>query len=296
MIHQTKGRNIMKNCIDLHAHTTFSDGTFTPTELVQKAKDVGLSAIAITDHNCILGNEEAEAVGKKIGVEVIHGVELSASYDEIGLHILGFFVDSRNKELNEKLKTLRDASIDRNRKIFDKLRSLGLDVSYEELLALSGTQMHGKYHISQYLVSKGIVDSVKDAMELYLKKGKVAYVERSVKKLTSAEGINLIHASGGIAVLAHPIHYKSLNIKALEKLVFTLREQGLDGIEVYHSDHSSFATNAFLCLAKEYGLYVTGGSDFHYETIPHFSLGKGYGGLNIPYSVLELLYTKIGGA
>ena len=194
----------MSDFIDLHTHSTASDGTFTPTKLVHYAKTKGLRALALTDHDCIDGLKEAMAAGKDVGVEVIPGVELSAEFPNGTMHILGFFVDPSDPIFLQRLATLQEARSQRNPKIVKKLQDLGVKIAYEEVVAASGGGQVGRPHFAQVLMEKGYVKTIGEAFEKYLRNGGPAYVE---KERFSPEGsIALIHEAGGVAVLAHPLY------------------------------------------------------------------------------------------
>ncbi|GHT04319.1 PHP-like protein [Bacteroidia bacterium] len=277
--------------IDLHIHTTYSDGSFTPTEIVQYANNKGLSAIAITDHDSISGVEEAIIAGNQLNIEVISGIEISTEFDifngnkpPISVHLLGLFVDFRDSNLVRILEMRRNAQIIRNQERIKRLIDLGFDVSYEELLSYTKMQTPTKFYISQYLASKGI----SEAKEL-LGVGGAAYIESTFKQ-PFAESIGLIHQAGGLAILAHPILCR-ISISALEKMIILMKDLGLDGIETYHSNNTPYTSRCMVDLANTYHLCKSGGSDFHGTNIPEIDLGTCIeGNSRVPYSILEDLH------
>ncbi|MDH5739020.1 MAG: PHP domain-containing protein [Nitrospira sp.] len=269
--------------LDLHLHTTHSDGSCTPTEVVGLAHRVGVTAMAITDHDITTGLVEAIAAGEALGIEVIPGVEISSSLGNSELHILGYFLDWQDIVLNERLKTLRDSRHRRNPKIVEQLQNLGIDLTYEEVRALAGSDSVGRPHIARALMDKGIVTSAKEAFDRFLADGKPAYVPRDLP--APIEAIHWIKAAGGLAVLAHPTWVRCAD-RSLVELVRQLKADGLDGVEVYYSTHAARQTREYLSLAQQLGLLVTGGSDFHGLTKPDIEVGIGKGSLHIPTSLL----------
>ena len=273
--------------IDLHIHTTESDGSLTPSQVVRYAKEKGLKAIAITDHDTIHGNEEAIKEGISAGVEVIPGVEISVDYSQGTMHMLGYFITTEDPILNEKLTLLQDSRADRNPKIIEKLNKLGLSLTYDEVVQVSGGGQVGRPHIAQILMKKGYTKSIKEAFDKYLGKGAPAYLDKF--RLSAVEAITMITDAGGIPVLAHPftLHLKSSD--ELDALLKKLVNQGLQGLEVYYSEHDERKTSSYRLLAKRYNLAITGGSDFHGKNMKGIDLGTGRGNLKIPYTALENL-------
>lgn len=275
--------------IDLHIHTTESDGSLTPSQVVHYAKEKGLKAIAITDHDTIHGNEEAIKEGISEGVEVIPGVEISVDYSPGTMHMLGYFITTEDPILNEKLTLLQDSRADRNPRIIEKLNKLGLSLTYDEVVQVSGGGQVGRPHMAQVLMEKGYIKSIKEAFDKYLGKGAPAYLDKF--RLSAVEAITMITDAGGIPVLAHPstLHLKSSD--ELDALVKKLVNQGLQGLEVYYSEHDERKTSSYKLLAKRYNLAITGGSDFHGKNMKGIDLGTGRGKLKIPYTALENLKT-----
>jgi predicted metal-dependent phosphoesterase TrpH len=280
----------MTDTIDLHTHSTASDGTYTPTELIRYAKTKGLRALALTDHDCVDGLEEAVTAGKRAGVEVIPGVEISAEFPYGTMHIVGLFVNRTHPTLLQKLSGLQEARRLRNPKIVERLQALGLDIRYDEVVAASGGGQVGRPHFARVLMQKGYVKSIEEAFERYLKKGAPGYVEKA--RLLPEESISLIHLAGGVAVLAHPFTLR-IPDGELRPLFDRLVKAGLDGVEVQYSKHTPDQTALYGGLAKQFGIVAAGGSDFHGANKPTIDLGVGMGDLHIPYSVLEALQKRV---
>jgi hypothetical protein len=272
--------------IDLHLHTTHSDGSLSPTEVLRLAHKAKVTALAITDHDIVSGIPEAIAAGVELGIEVIPGVEISSRLGNSELHILGYCLHWQEPELNRRLTGLRESRHSRNPQIIERLRALGLDVTYEEVRALAGTDAVGRPHIARLLMDKKYVTSAKDAFDQYLAEGRPAYVARELPK--PADAIAWIRAAGGVAVLAHPTWAKVAE-DGLNALLTILKAEGLGGIEVHYSTHTKRQTTEYLDLAKRLNLLVTGGSDFHGITKPDIEVGTGRGGLKVPEKLLEPL-------
>jgi predicted metal-dependent phosphoesterase TrpH len=275
--------------IDLHTHTTASDGSFTPSQLVHHAKEKGLKVLAVTDHDTIDGNEEALSAGKREGLEVVPGIEISVDYSPGSMHMLGYFIDTGNRQLKEKLALLQDSRSDRNPKIIAKLNELGLAVSYDEVVQASGGGQVGRPHIAQVLLKKGYTTTIQEAFDKYLGKGAPAYFDKF--RLIAEDAIAMITDAGGVPVLAHPFTLKCKNQGKLEDLIRHLATKGLKGIEVYYTEHSEQQTKRYRLLAERNNLLITGGSDFHGANMAGVELGRGRGKLHIPYSLFEKLKT-----
>ena len=269
--------------IDLHLHTTHSDGSLRPSEVVKLAQQAGVSAIAITDHDITTGIPEAMTTGMELDIEVVPGVEISSHDGKHELHILGYCLNWRDPLLNQHLASLRASRHRRNPLIVEKLRAAGLDVTYEEVSTLAATESVGRPHIAQLLMNKRYVTSAKEAFDRYLAEGRPAYVARDLP--TPADAISWIKAARGVAVLAHPVWVREAG-ERLHNCVKELTEVGLDGIEVHYSTHSKSQTAAFLAMAKQLGLLITGGSDFHGRTKPDIEVGSGRGDLKVHPSLL----------
>ncbi len=258
--------------IDLHTHSWFSDGTKSPTELVELASRSGVSALAITDHDTMAGVEEALGASAKYDVEVVPGLEVSVVHKKKALHILGYYMDPANAELAAALAMLQEARDGRNEKIIEKLRALGIDATVEELKKISGYGQTGRPHIAKLLMKHGKVRSVHQAFDEYLKKDGKAYVARFA--YSAEEAINLIVAAGGIAVLAHPIQVDK-TLTSLSTLLPVLKSYGLAGIETYYPTQKKKMRKRIRKFAEENDLLLTGGSDYHGDMRPGTRLAGG---------------------
>ena len=272
--------------IDLHLHTTHSDGSFSTGEVMAFAKQVGLTALAITDHDIVDGIPEATALGKELGIEVVPGVEISSRLGESELHILGYFLNWTDPLLAQRLSTLRDSRHLRNPKIVQRLNELGIPITYEEVRALAGTESVGRPHIARLLMEKKFVTSAKEAFDRYLANGRPAFVDRELPE--PAEAVRWIREAGGVPVLAHPTWVRT-SADGLRVLVRELKTAGLGGIEVHYSTHTPSQTTEYLDLAKQCDLLVTGGSDFHGVTKPDIDVGVGRGQLKVSEKLLDPL-------
>lgn len=271
--------------VDLHLHTTASDGVMTPSEIVRYAKSKGLQAIAITDHDTIEGLEEGLAEGEKIDFEVIPGIEISAEHSSGSMHLLGFFMDIHHPFLNERLGYLQKARAERNPKIVEKLNRLGIEVTYEEVVKASGGGQIGRPHVARVLLEKGYVRSFPEAFERFLKKGALAYVEKF--RFTAKESIHFIKEAKGVAVLAHPNTLNMNGYSELESFLQQLVKEGLKGIEVYYPEHRALEVGQYKTLAERYGLLMTGGTDYHGIEKNGSDIGVGRGEMKLPYSIVE---------
>ena len=276
--------------LDLHLHTTHSDGSCTPTEVIGLAHQAGVTALAITDHDITSGIPEAIVAGEQYGIEIIPGVEISSLTGNSELHILGYFLDWQDTDLNQRFKSLRDSRHHRNPQIVDRLQRLGIDITYDEVRALAGSDSVGRPHIARALMNKGVVTSAKEAFDRFLGDGKAAYVPRDLP--SPADAIRWIKDAHGLSVLAHPTWVK-LADQPLAELVRRLKADGLDGVEVYYSTHAARQTREYLSLAQHLGLLVTGGSDFHGLTKPDIEVGIGKGSLHIPTSLLPKMKERV---
>jgi predicted metal-dependent phosphoesterase TrpH len=272
--------------IDLHIHTTASDGSYKPHEIVEIANDVGLSAIAITDHDTTSGNAEAMTAGVELGIEVVPGIELSVNHTERSFHMLGYFIDPDDVPLNDRLKEVRRFREERNPRIIAKLNELGMKITIEEAMSKASGDTLGRPHIAAVLLEKGYVKNTQEAFRKYLAKGAAAYVERD--RITSVEAIGLVKGAGGVSVLAHPGTY-NLSNKELDGVVSGLADAGLQGIEVIYPEHTREMEKRYYEVAERHGLVVTGGTDFHGEVKPDIKLGTGFGPTRVPYEVLVKL-------
>lgn len=273
--------------IDLHLHTTASDGVMAPSEIVNYAKNRGLLAIAITDHDTIEGLEEGLLEGERIGLEVIPGIEISAEHSPGSMHLLGFFIDIHHPILKERLEYLQKARAERNPRMVEKLNKLGIDISFDEVLKASGGGQVGRPHFAQVLLEKGYVRSFQEAFDRFLKKGASAYVDKM--RFSAEESIHFINEANGVAVLAHPNTLQLNGYSELENLVLRLVKRGLKGIEAYYPEHSALEVAQYKTLAERHGLLVTGGTDYHGIEKNGLDIGIGRGEMKLPYSIVENL-------
>lgn len=275
--------------IDLHVHTTASDSTASPAEAVRLAKEAGLSAIAITDHDTVSGYAEAAEAGKKYGVEVVPGIEISTKYGR-AVHILGYYIDPDSDKLAPVLEWVVHDRDERNRKMAELMAADGLPVSYEEMHRRFGAVI-GRPHFAEVLVELGLAKDIRDAFDRYVEKGQKYYLPRNF--LSIERSIEIIREAGGVPVLAHPFQYK-LDDAGLRELIEHCMESGLQGMECRYSGYSVEQIKYLGRLAEEYGLIKTGGSDFHGDNKKHISIGTGTGHLEVPYKYLEKLRQTAG--
>ena len=275
--------------IDLHTHSVCSDGAQNPADVVKTAKAAGLAAIALSDHDCITGVQEAIDTGNALGVEVIPTVELSAPSDT-ELHILGYFIDIHNKKLQDAMAYALQVRDERQEETCRKLNEQGFAITMDELRAeANGNPVLCRAHFAQIMVRKGYAESVKDAFSRYLSVGCYAYSNRQA--LTAQEAVSLIREAGGIAVAAH-LHLIKKPDDPLKEYLKSLIPYGLDGVEGYYTDYTPDMEVRYRAMAKELGLVISGGTDYHGANKPHIAIGKGRGELEIPYSVLEGLRAR----
>lgn len=265
--------------IDLHVHTTASDGSLTPAEVVRLALEQGLAAIALTDHDTLAGFTEALTTANGTGLEVIPGVEISSDWPVGDFHILGLYVNPWDGPLNEQLEAMRLTRLHRARKILERLVALGMPLEWDEVAGfLNGSQVIGRLHIARAMVHRGYVSGIHEAFQRYIGRNGPAYVPRL--RMTPMEVIGLIRRAGGVAVLAHPA------ASGVVEHIPTLASLGLQGVEVYYPDHSPEDVKVLLAMARRYRLLVTGGSDFH-----GFGVGAGapLGSVDVPMRLLQRL-------
>jgi len=258
--------------IDLHIHSTFSDGTASPATIAALAAKSGLTTISLTDHDTMAGTEEIVDAGSRIGIEVIPGLELSVVHGGKPLHILGYWMDENDERLLAGLADIQRARKERNKKIVEKLVGLGIPVTMDQLEKLSGHGQAGRPHLARMLMSQGVVKTMNQAFQLYLRKGSCAYVARYEFKAETA--IGLIKKAGGLAVLAHPVQFDS-SLSTIPKLLEQLVPMGLDGVESYYPTQSASFRKKLRKITDQYDLLHTGGSDYHGEIRPGTSLGIG---------------------
>ena len=277
--------------VDLHIHSTASDGSLSPAEIIETAKKVGLRAIAITDHDTIEGSVEALRHQDSSGVEILSGIEISASFDSGTMHMLGYMMRLDDVALRQALKVLQEARANRNLEIIKRLQDLGVDISYDEVLEISGGGQTGRPHIAKVLVHKRVVQSINEAFIAFLRKGRPAYVERY--RLLPVEAIQTILGAGGLPVLAHPFTLNAKTEGGLDRLLAELKQAGLKGVEVYYPGHGLELTARYERLAHRHGLLITGGTDFHGTVTPGVHIGIGRGDLRVPYQLVEELKRSV---
>ena len=278
--------------IDLHIHTTASDGTFTPEQVVSHAHQLKLKAIAITDHDTVAGSKEALRSGVPHSLGFLTGVEISStpppSYPGSGsFHLLGYSIRLDDPNLNRTLEKLQQARKNRNPAIINRLNKLGISITLDEVRKEAGEGQLGRPHIAQLMVKKGVVASIDEAFDQFLGTGKPAYVDK--QRVECFKAIEIILDAGGVPVLAHPglLDYKTED--QLDELVGKLKKAGLQGMEVYYSGHTQDQTRLYADLAQRHGLLMTGGSDFHGAIQPEIEMGSGQGDLIVPYELFEKL-------
>lgn len=284
--------------VDLHTHSTASDGTFSPTALMEAAHACGLAGIALTDHDTGNGIREAQAAADRLGVRLVPGIEISADYPSPGtMHILGHFIDVDSPALADMSATLLAARAERNPKIVRRLNELGCKITMElvekvarENVKGGGPVVIGRPHIARALVDAGCVASLKQAFDVYLGTTGAAYFPK--ERLSPRQAIECIHDAGGLATLAHPIQLRTTNFAHTQTVINHLKEAGLDGIEVWHSDQGPRESALFLDMARKYDLVPTGGSDFHGHNKADVILGHGRDNVKVPVAVLEALEAR----
>ena len=266
---------------DLHLHTQFSDGTFTPEELVERASTLGFAAIALTDHDTVEGCERAVAACAAARMEFISGTELTAEHADTEVHILAYLVDTQNRVLLTRIAEFQSVRQNRIREMVAALNQLGIPLNAESVFALANCKSPGRPHVARALVKEKLIGNLDEAFEKYLKKGRPAWVPKT--KMSALEGIELIHQAGGLAVMAHP------GLNRTDEIIPALVDAGLDGIECFHTKHSTAMSERYLEIAEKFNLLVTGGSDCH-----GFSKGKPLiGGIKLPYEHVERMKAAV---
>lgn len=274
--------------IDLHTHSTVSDGSDAPGRIPELAADAGCSAVALTDHDRLDGVDEARARAEELGITLIAGCELSCVSPAAAgsMHVLVYFVEPAEGALQDKLAELQTVRDDRNRALAERLGDLGLPVTYDEMQQEAGGSGAGRPHAAAVLVRKGVVTSVGEAFERWLGDGRPGYVERT--RLEPAEALRLVRESGGVASVAHPLSMKLPDAK-LEGTMRELGELGLVGMECIYGRYSSEEREGLADVARRLGLVVTGGSDHHGTYKPDLRVGVGQGDLDVPDGTLDEL-------
>lgn len=278
--------------VDLHTHSTCSDGTVSPAGLVQLAMKKGLSAFALTDHDTTKGLEEAMAAAAGTDVEVIPGIELSTIYGERDVHIVGLFFDYQSPEFKVAIQEFVDARESRNRRMCEKMCAAGLPIPYDELVEANPGAVVTRANMAKFLLQKGAISSIKEAFDKYIGDDCPFFIPR--EKITPKKAVEFLRQYHGIPILAHPFQYQ-LPEEGLETLIRELKEAGLMGIEAYYCKHTKEMTEKVVKLADKYGLLLSGGSDFHGDNKPGLEMGSGYGHLHVPGEcLLELKHARFG--
>jgi hypothetical protein len=283
--------------IDLHVHTTASDGSLTPTEIIALARREGLEAVAITDHDTVAGVCDALEAGIPPGLGFLTGIEISAARPaglpgNGSLHILGYGITPDHPSLQQQLAALQAARRDRNPEILRRLARLGMPLTMEDVWAAAGGGGQiGRPHIAAALVAKGYAGSIDEAFDGFLAVGKAAYVDKY--RLPCGQAIGLIRAAGGAAFLAHPGLLKLTTTQAYESLVTALADQGLEGIEVFYPEHDADQTAFYADLARRSGLLMSGGTDFHGTAKPGIRLGRGQGSFRVGLDIYHGLCARL---
>ena len=277
--------------IDLHCHSTFSDGSLTPEQLADEAAKIGLTALALTDHDTVAGLPRFLAAAEGKSFRAVPGVELSVDCSSGVMHMLGYWMDVATPELVKQMAWIRDGREMRNRAMLDKLNALGFAMTWDEVQGFAGEDVVGQPHFAQVMLQKGYAKDKNEAFDKWLGDGKPGYADRP--RLTAEVAVALIRQAGGVAVLAHPFSLH-LGKEAMAALFVELAGVGLAGVECYYSEHSADLTKDYLAMADKAHLVPTGGSDFHGEVSPGIHLGVGFGGLNVPDAVLAQLEARRG--
>lgn len=266
---------------DMHLHTYFSDGTFSPEEVVGYGQKAGLAALALTDHDSVEGCTRAAAACAAAGIEFITGVELTAEHDDIEVHLLGYFMDAQNEKLIVEIAKFQAVRQNRIREMVAHLNELNVPLEAESVFVLANCKSPGRPHVARALVKAGLCKTSDEAFERFLKKNRPAWVPKA--KMSALQGVGLIHQAGGLAVMAHP------GLNRTDEIIPALVDAGLDGIECFHTKHSTKTAERYLEIADKFNLLVTGGSDCH-----GFSKGKPLiGGVKLPYEHVEKLKSRV---
>jgi len=277
--------------VELHCHSTASDGTLTPTQVAELAKKSGMTALALTDHDTVAGAGEAASAAGALGIDFIAGIEISAEYPHPGtMHILGYGVDPENPKLKSLTEDLLAGRDNRNPRIVAKLNEMGVAVTMKEWEDEAKGAVLGRPHLAAILHRKGYVSSIKQAFDKYIGQGAPAYFDK--ERLTPKQAIQRIRESGGLPVLAHPIQLRTENDAQLERVVKDLVDLGMIGLEVIHSDHDAALVEKYTQLADRFGLLKTGGSDFHGTNKKDIELGNARG-RRVPREFYERLVEKL---
>ncbi|NLD94152.1 MAG: PHP domain-containing protein [Fibrobacter sp.] len=269
-----------KKNVDLHIHTTFSDGASTVKEVFEAAHSKGISAISITDHDCTDAYPLAFELGAQLDIEVIPGVELSSEIDGTDIHVLGYFIDVENPVLVRKIDEMKDARYYRAKKIVENLNKQGIDLRFETVLSIAGLGAIGRPHIAAAMLKEELVYSFREAFDKYIGYGSTAYVEKL--KMHPKEVFDLVKQAGGVPVLAHP------GVTHVDERILEFIREGLQGIEVYHTEHPASAERHYTRIAKKHHLAISGGSDFHSSNQNRSEIGIP----QVPYATVSSLKDK----
>ncbi len=270
--------------VDLHTHSSYSDGSLTPGQIVELAKKIGLRGVAVTDHDTTAGVAEATRRGEELGVEVLSGVEIGAGLDDHTMHLLGYGIRPNDPKLLSLLRLLQEARVERNRRIFARLNHLGIQVMATELPAADG--QIGRPHIARLLITKGVVRTIDQAFSRFLRRGAPAYAENI--RIPAAQAIEAITQAGGLAFLAHPAG-NDPKLQNIEPLLRKLKALGLAGLELYYPTHTPQMHSTLERLGRDLGLLFSGGSDFHGAAKPHMPLGGRAGDRPVPFQLLAAI-------
>jgi predicted metal-dependent phosphoesterase TrpH len=279
-MHSEQGTN--RKYVDLHIHTTFSDGVKTVSEVLEEASNRHLKAISITDHDCTDAYPNAVELGSKLGIEVIPGVELSSEIEGNDIHILGYFIDPENPVLVRKLLEMKEARLIRAEKIVKNLNKQGIDLRFETVLSIAGVGSIGRPHIAAAMMKEELVYSFREAFDKFIGYGLPAYVEKL--KMHPKEVFDLIKNAGGVPVLAHP------GVTKVDERIPEFIRDGLMGIEVYHTEHPATLERFYLRIAKKHHLAYSGGSDFHNHSQNRSEIGSP----SVPYAAVCSIKEMIG--
>ena len=278
--------------VDLHVHSSASDGAYPPREVVERAAEAGLKAIALTDHDTLAGQAEARAAGGAVGLEIVPGVEISTEFERGACHILGYFIEVGDAALEKMLEAAREGRQVRNREMLERLNRMGFGLSMEDIVGQAGEGVVTRAHFAAAMLRKGYVASWDEVFEKYLGRGKPAYVER--RHVEPEEAIEAIRGAGGLAVLAHP---RQLNRgpEEMQSWFRRLAAAGLDGLETQSPDHGAEDAQRYHEAAARLGLLETGGTDWHGRKESGIRLGVGRGQMRIRYAVVEAMRSRLAG-
>ncbi len=272
--------------IDMHVHSSASDGTFAPSDLLAEAKKAGLCAMALTDHDTMDGIEEAQQAANELGIELVPGVEISTEYNGREIHVLGYYVSQESPRLKAMLEEFRDFRATRNVRMVERLREEGFSITMEQLSEKFPDSVLTRAHMSRFLCDTGQLPDTRTAFSKYLGENCCCYIDRP--KISPADAVELIREAGGLAVLAHPV-LCNLPDEELLEMIAEMKQAGMCGLEAVYSENTADDEAHMKKLAEEFDLCVTGGSDFHGKNKPDIQLGKGKGNLHIPYAYLQSL-------